>query len=179
VHAFEPIPATFEKLRKRFAGDSRVQPVQLALGAETEIRKFHLFARSEWNSLSNRANWDPGAPAVLGEVEVEVQTLDHYCAAHAITEIDLLKVDAEGCDLEVLRGAGGLLAKRRIQLILCEVYHVNGPDGTSNLTAIDRLLAGHGYRFVALYTDSVVPEADLFGVHNALFALPPVDGEKP
>ncbi len=173
VHAFEPNPSTFDQLQRNTARLARINPVRLALGAERGTQPFNLYDRSEWASLSERDGWDPGQPPPFGRIEVQVETLDHFCEQQGVSAIDLLKTDTEGCDLQVLTGSTRLLSEGRIRFIFCEVFTIDiGSSKTSTLIEIHRLLAGHGYRFVTLYTDSVVPEKDYFGVHNALFVRP-------
>ena len=41
------------------------------------------------------------------------------------------------------------------------------------LLPIAELIAPYGYHFVATYNDYIVTEGEMFGVSNALFALPP------
>jgi FkbM family methyltransferase len=53
-------------------------------------------------------------------IEVQTTTLDEYCRRHAIDQIDLVKVDTEGNDLRVIRGAADLLAYGRIGVIQFE-----------------------------------------------------------
>ncbi len=47
----------------------------------------------------------------VGEQEVEVIKLDDFCKTNAITEIDILKIDVEGFEMEVLLGALEVLKK--------------------------------------------------------------------
>ena len=49
----------------------------------------------------------PNSDADTTEVPVRVETLDGYCERHGIDSIDLLKVDTQGYDLNVLKGAAG------------------------------------------------------------------------
>jgi FkbM family methyltransferase len=56
-----------------------------------------------------------------GEEQVQVTTVDDFVAANALPHIHLLKVDAEGFDLNVLRGADSTLSEGRISLVLTEV----------------------------------------------------------
>jgi hypothetical protein len=52
--------------------------------------------------------------------QVDVTTLDRFCAEHQISAIDYLKLDVEGHELSVLRGAHDLLAADAIHLIQFE-----------------------------------------------------------
>ena len=71
---------------------------------------------------------DSGAHHLMDEsggVEVAVTTLDEYAAAKGITRVDVLKVDIEGGEPAALRGAGQLLAERRLTTIVCEMNDVH------------------------------------------------------
>jgi FkbM family methyltransferase len=45
------------------------------------------------------------------EVEIETTTLDAFCAAEGVEEIDFLQIDVQGADLNVLKGATSLLER--------------------------------------------------------------------
>lgn len=57
----------------------------------------------------------------------EIRALDYFCAEQKVNYIDLLKVDTEGLDLEVLKGAEAMLRSHKIP-ILAEVSF--DPDNT-------------------------------------------------
>ena len=42
---------------------------------------------------------------------VDVTTIDLFCAEHRIERINLLKIDTEGHDLDVIRGASNMLRR--------------------------------------------------------------------
>jgi len=52
---------------------------------------------------------------------VEVTTIDTYCQANNIGRIDVLKIDTEGNELRVIRGAKNLLHRQSICVIICEI----------------------------------------------------------
>jgi hypothetical protein len=52
-------------------------------------------------------------------------TIDDYCAEHGITFIDHLKIDTEGHDLFVLKGAQRMLRERRIGALQFEFSEMN------------------------------------------------------
>ena len=115
IVSFEPASATFARLQAAMAADPRWRAHRYALGAARGHATLRLFPDSELNSLH-----EPSAYGVLrypsmreGGVElVEVRRLDEVFAAVASHVPDprvLLKVDAQGADLEVLEGAAGVL----------------------------------------------------------------------
>ncbi|MCS7091676.1 MAG: FkbM family methyltransferase [Verrucomicrobiota bacterium] len=74
------------------------------------------------NPEANRIGASRGEPV---HATVEATTLDEYCAAHGLQPgpWDLIKVDAEGADLDVLRGAEGILRDGAPQVAVT-TYHV-------------------------------------------------------
>jgi FkbM family methyltransferase len=54
------------------------------------------------------------------DITVPCVTLDDYCAKNKITTIDFLKIDVEGADTMVLRGAKNLLHNKQIKMIAFE-----------------------------------------------------------
>jgi hypothetical protein len=53
-------------------------------------------------------------------VDVALETLDGFASRHGVEHIDLLKIDTEGHDLEVLKGAAGMLDRNAISIIQVE-----------------------------------------------------------
>ena len=55
------------------------------------------------------------------EIDVQTQTLDYFCFSNNIKCIDLLKLDTEGNEFNVLKGAEKLLSENRIKVIYTEI----------------------------------------------------------
>ena len=55
------------------------------------------------------------------EISVQTQTLDNFCSNINIDNIDVLKIDTEGNELNVLKGAEKLLSEGKIKLIYVEI----------------------------------------------------------
>jgi len=109
LHAFEPSSFTCAQLR-RVLGTDGVSLFQQALGDQPGRGVLHVFAPGAGtNSL-----YRPGEGAGMSTEEITVTTLDAHARDHRLDAVTLVKIDTEGHDLAVLRGAGGLLAAGRI-----------------------------------------------------------------
>ena len=51
---------------------------------------------------------------------MHVDTIDDFCSANRIPKIDILKIDTEGFDLNVLKGAKQMLSRGQIAFIYTE-----------------------------------------------------------
>lgn len=129
VHAFEPEPRNFRRLQINLAlnGFDNVTANPAAVFSQSQSVTLHVYpsAYHAWHSLERAAMPHPDrAGEVIGpeqDLDVRATSLDDYCAEQNITRIDYLKIDVEGGELGVLRGAGRLLAERAIGVIQFEV----------------------------------------------------------
>jgi FkbM family methyltransferase len=150
IWAFEPIASTFAQLQANTAHLKQVTAVAKALGAEpgTAQAKIHP-TLSQVNSIIR-----PGVKTSLETDAFEtvtIDTVDRFCAAEGIETIDILKTDTEGYDLEVFRGAQGLLSSGRVRFVYTEVgFHPEDVAHTSFFSAYEAL-ACYGFRFMGLY----------------------------
>ncbi|MCB0417140.1 MAG: FkbM family methyltransferase [Bdellovibrionaceae bacterium] len=104
--AFEPIPERHTRLQKRFPG---VQVMNLALSDREKRTVFNYVP--ECDALSGLKRRDYPGVAEVQEIPVRTVALDHLLQPEF--RVDLLKIDVEGAELEVLRGAFNTLKKWR------------------------------------------------------------------
>jgi FkbM family methyltransferase len=116
VHAFEPAPRVAAILRERVAGFGASVTVVEAAAGQTD-GSTRLFFRPDNTLISSVVDF---GEAASHPVEVATTRLDTYVQARGIARIHLLKIDAEGYDLEVLRSALPLLRERRIDVVQFE-----------------------------------------------------------
>ena len=114
------------------------------LGLGNENRPMNIEIRSMSNRAGNRI-----APAGSGATRmVEVVRLDDFSLARELPRVDLIKIDVEGYELNVLRGAMDLLKKHR-PILFVELDDNNLIDqGDSALTLI-RFLGEVGYKEIS------------------------------
>ena len=124
VHAFEPQAA----LAARIAADrSAVVVNNLAVG--DRAGELSLYDYSD-HPGSQHASLLPGVidslhGAKARSTTVAVVTLDDYCAERRVERIDLLKIDVEGFEANVLRGARRLLESGCVSAIQFEFNEMN------------------------------------------------------
>jgi len=174
VHLFEPSAATFRSLRERFAGHPAAdrlsfEPVALSSRpGRASLYVVHELAGS--NSLHQAL--EPGA-----QEDVELVTVDAYAREKGIDHVDLMKIDAEGHDLEVLSGARTLLAAHKIEVIQFE-YNVRWVYARHFLRDAFELLEPLGYRLAKLTRKGLElhagwrPELETFREVNFVACLP-------
>lgn len=174
--AFEPVHATFLKMQRRLAGDVMVQTFKCALGAEAGTANISVFdGRDAVSSLKPDADFTVRRGYLAsGQEEIVVDTLDNVCRNLGVQTIDLLKIDVEGYEAEVLKGAHAALSSGKVRSILLEFTFVSpGKGNNSSLLELADLLSPFGYEFATCYTEWCDPVRDHFyATHNALFILP-------
>jgi len=128
VVAFEPSPRERRRLRLhlRLNRDSKVRVEPTALGAETGTARFFVVV-SGFTSMNSMRR--PAAEGAVEEIAVHTEPLDAYLERAGLHRADLLKVDAEGGERDVFKGAAHTLRALR-PLIICEVLDwVTAPWG--------------------------------------------------
>ena len=149
IHAFEPGRDTFAELQRRTAGIPDLHLNNVALGARVESRTFLQNERDDMSSFL-----EPSVDA-WGEIKdrypVEITTVDDYCAARGIERIDVLKSDTQGFDLDVLKGAQGMIDRRAIRLILMEITFSDMYKGSPRFDEIYAFLADRRFALVSFY----------------------------
>jgi FkbM family methyltransferase len=118
LHAFEPDSRAFARLTETLDGGS-ASLSKTALSDQEGTSLFYIVAPAAGtNSLYPVPEANPTA-----QESVVTTTLDSYAEQCGIARFTLVKIDAEGHDLAVLRGARTLLAEHRIAVAQFEYNH--------------------------------------------------------
>jgi FkbM family methyltransferase len=170
IYCFEPVSSSFAILSARYS--KRVICVQLALGSEAAEKEIKLRDDPEMNSFLSTYQ-RPGH--YTGDSEfVSVSTVDQICLEHGITAIDVLKMDVQGWELEVLRGASAMLGSNRVRFIFTEVgFRRNDAEMVMFGDLLDAAISQLGFLFCGFYDlfrYGRAKEFTLFG--NALYLNP-------
>ncbi|MGB3618010.1 MAG: FkbM family methyltransferase [Catalinimonas sp.] len=120
IHSFEPSRATYEQLLRNTHGRTNVLANHFGLSDEQHTQL--LYTNTEGSGLASvyQRNLEHYDIAMAQTEEVRLTTIDDYCTEHAVERIHFLKLDVEGHELSVLKGAEGLLAAGRVDVIQFE-----------------------------------------------------------
>jgi len=181
IFSFEPSPETFAVLQNAVRHFPAVTPVNAALGERAGELDFFANSDSQTSSLLRPADgasgWIPGEMVRSIEVKkVPVMTLDGFCSARQIAGVDVLKLDTQGYEMHVLRGASESLKNGRIQMVCAEVQFVDLYEGQAEFTEAFDHLTQHGLFFIGLYSSAYSAKNRLLWA-DALFASTALVGD--
>jgi len=153
IYSFEPNPDLVQDLRNAYEiGGVVIEGV--ALGNSEGTATFYLSENSELSSLlePDRRKENPFAATRLRtQLSVEVTRLDSWLNKRPLKKIDILKIDTQGFDLEVLRGASAALDARIVEIVLIEVNFLSFYKGQSAFGDIVQFMKDNGYGLLTLY----------------------------
>lgn len=126
IYAFEPHPRTYQKL-VRNADNLNIKTFNLGVGNAEGVLSLYDHANndgSEHASLYKEVIEEIHKGQSI-EHQVRVICLDDFFLDHHIENIDLLKIDTEGHEFEVLKGATKLIKSGKINMIHIEFNEMN------------------------------------------------------
>jgi FkbM family methyltransferase len=148
IFCFEPVESVFQELQQSVAADSRIECFQMAMGSSKGVGRVYLTDHTTTSSLIEPEN-------SRGFEEIQIDTVDSFAGQHGIETIDLLKVDAEGFDLEVLKGADSLLSSARVAFVLIEVGFHPGDDRHVLFDHAREFLMARGFHVYGIYDQNL------------------------
>lgn len=118
VHAFEPVPKTFAELQRN-----------VSLNSERRNTFLNALALSESDSTATITLFDkqPTGHASLARkgkgvaIQCRTKSLDQYLAENEIENVNFLKVDVEGAELDLLKGATRIFSQEVPPVIVMEM----------------------------------------------------------
>lgn len=167
IHAFEPFPSSHRRLCTNITLN-RLEPVvtphQLACSDKAGTARM-------WSRLDNS-----GASSIRANADgplVTLTTLDAFCAEQALARLQLVKIDVEGHEERVLRGAQEMLHRLR-PLVFIEFDPPKLETAGSSVARVAEQLEQAGYRLWIARRGTLEPMRELpsgdtyvnlFGLH--------------
>jgi FkbM family methyltransferase len=154
VHGFEPLTGHVDGFRANTASLKDVHLHQIALGEAEATGSMHVTSFSDASSLLPLAN--AGAEQwhihEVAREAVQIESMDHWQARAGVPFATLIKLDVQGFELAVLRGASRCLA--HAEAVLLEVSFQEYYEGQCLFADVVAFLASHGFALNALGHDT-------------------------
>ena len=132
IQSFEPQKDIFLFLQKKYEKNKKVNLNQIALSQNENYKDFYindLSSTSTFSKLNKKSFWLKTKNRILNKkdsivskIKIKSITIDKFIKQKKIKKIDLLKIDTEGHELEVLKGALKTIQKDKIKYILIELH---------------------------------------------------------
>lgn len=171
VHAFEPVPAIFDKLEENTRSYTNVTRYKVALSSSNGTAQFWIAEKPQLPGIPTQAGSlrSPKERLKLSPITfprsimVTTTTVDAWADTAHIDRVDLLWLDIQGYELDVLQACVHILPTVRV--IYAEVSFIESYAGQATYATLVAWLSDHNFTLIG--TDFVHPTTHFFG--NALF----------
>jgi len=125
AYAFEPNPYVFEVLEKNAEmWSDRIKPYPVALSSQNG--ESDLFIADELGTISTMLKNRESTPLKLRgytkSVKVKTMTIDNFVKEEKIDRVDFIKIDTEGFEKEIIKGAEKTIKEFKPRLAIA-AYH--------------------------------------------------------
>ncbi|VBB43580.1 Methyltransferase FkbM family [uncultured Desulfatiglans sp.] len=154
IFCFEPVTDTYHLLQHAMQNNKRVNCFQLAFASSKQTRQMILQGSPTMFFMLGQSSELPNKDAQMESVNVD--TLDDFCRMNSFDHISYLKIDTEGGDLDVLKGAAMMLTEQKIDIVQVEAGM--NPNNTRHVSflSIRKFLESYRYFLFGIYEQ--VPE---------------------
>jgi FkbM family methyltransferase len=123
VYAFEPVPWALNRMKRNLAlnnfNNLIVEAIALSdVNEEVEMKFRASFKIGSNSGVGKEGKIDESWWDECEQVKVRMETLDSYVASHHISRIDLIKLDVDGFEGKVIRGARETLKRFGPKIIM-------------------------------------------------------------
>jgi FkbM family methyltransferase len=172
IYSFEPFSRPFNVLQQSIQRlGVRVRAVNAACGAENGWLQLE---KDQFDC--SQLNKTVGAKLVHSDDTdkklVKQITVDAFCLENNIENVSILKIDTEGNDLNVLKGASRLLKEKKVQCVLSEFDFSMGKGRHTDFDKLYELMSEYNYHLADIVELSRRPNRH-FALANALFTAEP------
>jgi FkbM family methyltransferase len=146
VHCFEPVPDYFDRVQKLAELNPDYSFRVNFCAAGEQPGKCNIYVTREAGQSTLVADYKTD-PEIISTLQVPVIRLDSYLEERGIERVTLIKIDAEGFELPILRGLEGFFRKcAQRPAILCEIAPRAYPLMGRKVSELATYMAEYGYR---------------------------------
>lgn len=147
VHAFEPSAATREMLTRRLGAEESVKIHSYALSDSDGESLFYSSAEGAGTNSLSACSGDRAE-------RVEIKTIDNFLSSEGIESVSMVKIDTEGFDLLVIKGAERMLVEGRCEVVQFE-YNWRWLLNHASLRDVFMFIADKPYRLGKLVGSAI------------------------
>jgi len=149
IHAFEPLPESFQNIKVNFKNDRQFTVYNVALGEEDGHLSFHRNEYTPSSSLLTLASehishFDHATKT--NTIVVNVTTLDKIFTDEELKSPVLIKIDVQGFEDKVIKG--GLMTLQKADMIICELSFSELFKGQVLFDEIYNTIISLGFRYI-------------------------------
>lgn len=158
LYAFEPIPESFNQLFQK-TKNYNLMCFNFAFSNVKGEKNIAWYNNSlgwaELSSFYRREEVEKNCQVTPSMLKVITYDLDTFCQEHLIDTIDFLKIDTEGSELDIFKGAQRLLATQKIKYIQFE-YGGTYLDAKTTLKEVFQLLQANNYLVFRIIPNALI-----------------------
>jgi FkbM family methyltransferase len=154
IFALEPSPGPYAELAA--SAGAGIRPFRLGLSDVAGAQTLWMPTGKPALASVHRRDLSQFGMAADAPVNVQMTTLDEFCADQGLQHIEMLKLDVEGHELAVLAGAQTTLSANRVDVIQLEFGGANLDSRTYLRDLVDTLTT-YGFRVGRILRDGVTP----------------------
>lgn len=161
IYLFEPIKECFRKLLNKYDGlikQNKISVTNAALFSSKGEQDFYYYPERPGLSgiyRRNMAEKEYGFKPPEQPFKVPTLTIDGFCKENSVEYINYLKIDVEGAEFDVIKGAGEMLSNHRIGFVEFE-YGETYLDSNIKLNEIYSYLEDKGYNIFRAKENSFI-----------------------
>lgn len=171
VHAFEPVPEIYQRLRTNTNAFTNIRYYPCALSDHNGTAHFYISERptrpgiaSQAGSLHKPKERLSKSPLIFPRTAiVPTITLDQWACENGISSLDLLWLDTQGHELAIMQAAPNMIQNTKV--VLAEVSFIESYEGQPRYEDVVTWMVDHGFEYVG--RDFADTTTTFFG--NALF----------
>ncbi len=185
IHCFEPTDEALN-LQNKYNYDENIYINNVAVGDLNTVKEFNVNIASDhssFNDLIPNTTWlkkrsksknIESSKYTIKKIPTKVIKLDDYVIENDIDEIDILKIDTQGYESNVLKGAKNLIHSNKIKLIQLELIFSEIYQNPIQIYDVEKLLIPNNYKLFGIsnggsLNSSYIYQADFIYISNITY----------
>ena len=168
IYSFEPSKNNFKKLEFNTYRNKNIKAYNIGLGHKNEFKYFYENISSPISSFLDfdknnqlKTLWGINDIKKNKKYKVKIFKFDTWIKDKKIKTIELFKIDTQGFELNVLKGAKESLNKKIIKNIIVEIIFIKVYEKQPKFNEINNLLNDYNYELKAIIDQSYNKNGEL------------------